>query len=344
MFPGPALPLPPSECYNAGVVPDAPAIDRSEPVAAQSAADEGLFCPQCGYSLRGLGPAGDVRCPECGFSVNLETLHQSIIPWVHRHEIGRWRAYWRTVRLVSRRPRLVAGEASKPLRIEDAAGFRRVTALLVFLPLAALFVCCYVAQVGSPMVIPGFPSLIARAEPGSTHVGLLSGGRALGWFLEWAVVGAGVLGLWLMSLGVTGLGSYFFHPPGLAVVQQNRAIALSYFACAALAYTPLSVGLMVIATVVLAVTPDRGYVAGRAQNMAGIMIGIGVVMLFGQCAIWYADTLRMLRRATYGSTARVWTAAVTLPAMALLLAALTVVVLPAAVALIGLIILSFAGN
>ena len=123
-------------------MPEAPTISATD-FGSATAADEGLFCPECGYSLRGLGgdrpegPAGNVRCPECGFAVDLRTLHQSIIPWVHRHEIGRWRAYWRTVRLVSRRPRLVAGEACKPLRIEDAVGFRRITAFLVFLPLAA---------------------------------------------------------------------------------------------------------------------------------------------------------------------------------------------------------------
>ena len=82
----------------------------------------------------------------------------------------------------------------------------------------------------------------------------------------------------------------------------------------------------------------------RAQNAAVIAAAIGELMLFGQCVFWYADTLRMLRRATYGSTARVWTAAVTLPVMGLLLAVLTLVVLPAAVAVVGLVVLSFAGN
>jgi hypothetical protein len=325
-------------------VPEAPTISATNSGSA-SAADKDLFCPQCGYSLRGLGEpggAGNVRCPECGFAVNLQTLRQSIIPWVHRHEIGRWRAYWRTVRLVSRRPKLVAGEASKPLRIEDAIGFRRMTAFLVFLPLAALLVWGYVARIADPIRLTGFPLVESRADPQGARGGLLAGGHALGWVLEWAVVAAGVLGLWLLSLGVTGMASYFFHPPGLTAVQQNRAVALSYFACAALAYTPLSVGLMVVATAVVAAAPRHGYVAIRAQNLAAIATAIGLIMLSGQCVIWYADTLRMLRRATYGSTARVWTAAATLPAMALLLALLTLVVFPAVVALVGLVILGFA--
>src|SRR5438128_163233 len=69
-------------------------------LSARSAPEIGHdpFCPQCGYSLRGLNPrdsaAAEVCCPECGFAVDLRTLQQSIIPWVHRREIGRWRAYW----------------------------------------------------------------------------------------------------------------------------------------------------------------------------------------------------------------------------------------------------------
>jgi hypothetical protein len=323
---------------------DAPTISRPVPAAAApDSADEGLFCPQCGYSLRGLGGPGgaaDVRCPECGFAVNLQTLHQSIIPWVHRHEIGRWRAYWRTVHLVSRRPRLVAGEATKPLRIEDAVGFRRVTALLAFAPLAALVVWAYVATLpetisfGLPWRFRGSVELRGIANNMQFH------GHALGWVLEWAVVASLLLGLWLFVLAMTGLPSYFFHPARLTIVQQNRAVALSYFSCAALAWTPVSLGLIVGGALLANHRAAAWDQVKHFRDAGTALIAIGGLLLLGQGVTWYADILTMLKRATYGSTVRVWAAAFTLPLLALSVAVVTLVLLPAGVALLALIAIS----
>ena len=55
---------------------------------------EDIFCPQCTYNLRGL--TAD-RCPECGLDISHVHEGESQIPWVHRREIGRIRAYWKTV-------------------------------------------------------------------------------------------------------------------------------------------------------------------------------------------------------------------------------------------------------
>jgi hypothetical protein len=328
-------------------VPDTPTVSRPNPPPATQAADEGLFCPQCGYSLRGLGGGGpdgtasEVRCPECGFQVNLQTLHQSIIPWVHRREIGRWRAYWRTVRLVSGRPRLVAGEASKPLRIEDAVGFRRVTALLAFLPLAALLVWGYVGSLSETIPLGatgawGLPPIELRG----TANGIQFHGHALGWLLEWSVVAALLLGLWLFVLAITGLPSYFFHPRQLTVVQQNRAVALSYFSCAALAWTPVSVGLIVGGALLASHRWAAWDEVQRFRNIGTAMCAIGGLFLAGEAIAWYADILAMLKRATYGSTGRVWAAAVTLPLLTVPVAVVTLVLLPLSVAMLALLVIS----
>jgi hypothetical protein len=324
-------------------VPDTSSIAASALPSALAAGHE-QFCPQCGYSLRGHGGpdgAAEVCCPECGFAVDLRTLHRSIIPWVHRREIGRWRAYWRTVRLVSRRPRLVAAEASKPLRIEDAEGFRRVTAVLAFVPLAALLVWGYTAAVAAHARID-FSLWSGLGISFSKGAGpLLTREHALGWVLEWAVVVALLLGLWLFLMGVTGVASYFFHPRQLDVVQQNRAVALSYFSSAALAWTPVSVAILVLGIACGQVRASNWQSAQYLRNVAVVATVTGGVMLLGQAGIWYTDTLAMLRRASYGSWGRVATAALLLPILSLLLGVLTLVILPAAVALIALMILSF---
>ena len=67
-------------------------------VEADPAAHE-LFCIDCGYDLRQL--TSD-RCPECGWLIDRNVLTRTRLPWVYRKELGRWRAYWRTVLFASR--------------------------------------------------------------------------------------------------------------------------------------------------------------------------------------------------------------------------------------------------
>lgn len=84
-----------------------------------------LPCPHCGYDLRGA-PAvdGARRCPECGLEVlgDPRTL-RSRIPWVHRREIGRFRAYWQTVWWVILNSPLLAREIDRPIVLRDARRF-----------------------------------------------------------------------------------------------------------------------------------------------------------------------------------------------------------------------------
>jgi hypothetical protein len=85
-----------------------------------------LFCHECGYSLLGL--SGD-RCPECGRAYDPGELPYARVAWLHRRRIGRWTAYWRTVRHVVFRPTSFATEMCRPVRIsaDDAKRFRRAT-------------------------------------------------------------------------------------------------------------------------------------------------------------------------------------------------------------------------
>src|SRR5439155_13935145 len=100
----------------------------------------GLYCPECGYDLRGIESP---RCPECGQSIDRATLAESRIPWVHRHEIGRFRAYWRTLWLATLRPKRIATDIAAPAHPRDAELFRRLTVLIAALPLCAAAVVIY---------------------------------------------------------------------------------------------------------------------------------------------------------------------------------------------------------
>ena len=52
------------------------------------------ICPACGYDLRAT--TSD-HCSECGLAIDRDALQQSAIPWAHRRQIGRVRAYLKTL-------------------------------------------------------------------------------------------------------------------------------------------------------------------------------------------------------------------------------------------------------
>src|SRR3954452_7751839 len=88
--------------------------------------DIGLFCPDCGYDLRGIASE---RCPECGWVIDRTLLGASAIPWVGRERIGRWRAYWRTVWMATFSNKRLAMESVRPIEWRDARRFATITML-----------------------------------------------------------------------------------------------------------------------------------------------------------------------------------------------------------------------
>lgn len=317
-----------------------PAPDERPAPPAAPVAGEDFFCPGCGYDLRGLPAGRAFRCPECGMEIDPAAMRRSLIPWVHRAEIGRWRAYWRTVWMVTRRPGAVAAEAAKPLGMGDVEGFRRVTVLLVFLPLAGLAVLNYWAtmDVSIPLGnVPWLGTLSARGLDGSKLV--LTRANTSGWVVEWVVVAAFLAGLWLFLLGTAGLPSYFFHPPHLPVVQQNRAVAVSYLACAPLAYSPLAAALVVVAVLVDYEPFGRSHTGFQSTALFAILgVGIGVV----EGVACNRAVLVFLKRTTHCGAGRVWAATLLLPVLSAAWAVVTLVLLPAAAAFVGIVVLSFA--
>src|SRR5687768_3337208 len=107
---------------------------REEYVASPAVEMRELFCPVCGYDLRGIE---STRCPECGGEVDRSALAASNIPWVHRRYLGAVRAFWKTVRTATVRPEHLGAECARPVNYADALRFRFVVVLTVWVPVAA---------------------------------------------------------------------------------------------------------------------------------------------------------------------------------------------------------------
>lgn len=119
-------------------IPTAPMLE-SEVLPDDRSSDAGItldiFCPACGYNLRGLTGR---RCPECGKVIDYAHAKDSLIPWVKREDIGGWRAYLLTLRLVMFRQREFSAEMARDVDEREAQRFRWAMLVAGYLPIAAL--------------------------------------------------------------------------------------------------------------------------------------------------------------------------------------------------------------
>ncbi len=135
----------------------------------------------------------------------------------------------------------------------------------------------------------------------------------------WPVVllHVGVL-LWLAAM--TGVTSYFFHPRGLSLHLQNRAVAVSYYTHAAMAWTMVPFSLVALG-LFLYISEDTVWLAVTVVDVLVL-----VLAAFG----WLTDIMRAYSRVT-NRRVRLWTLALLLPLLWLVLA---VVLIPSVLAVV----------
>jgi len=225
----------------------------------QSRYADDLYCPDCGYSLRGLTSE---RCPECGLRLDFIESEVSLIPWERRRELGRIRAYWQTVLMVLTRTKILCRAMYRPLSYTDAQRFRWLSALHGYIPLLLML----------PAVHWANPKMLAWA---ADYAGT--------WFVALACVCD-----FFALLAFTGLPSYFFHPRHLSPEQQDRAVALSYYGCAGLVFAPLVFG---IAFTVYALWDKKGEPA-LAMATAAVLVPFNLFLCWNSWSLIARYALR----------------------------------------------------
>ena len=116
-----------------------------------------FLCPHCEHAYAGLSPEGrpwpeSFDCRECGHQVTLDTMRAlpapglgtdqvmgNIHPWVERARIGRWRAFWRTLRASLIGPHDLGRSQPPNARVRDALAFSGwVSAITLTVPLTCI--------------------------------------------------------------------------------------------------------------------------------------------------------------------------------------------------------------
>ncbi len=291
-----------------------------------SAIAEDLFCSECAYNLRGV--VGD-RCPECGHLLDALRTQRTPIPWQQRAERGRIVSYVLTLWQVTFRTRRFCDNIAHPVSYRDAQWFRWTTVALAFLPAAFATVSLYVMlpPEQSPERVDRFWYITFRSP---SYERMLFD---LAYADVWPAVVLNVCFL-LFLAAATGLPSYFFHPSSMPVRLQNRAIAMSYYACAPIVLTFIPVGLAMIATVE-AVDSSSSSTTDSTWPWRAVSAGIAALLIVLQ---WLAILERLVRRTTLDSNLRRVPLQLSLPVPWAVAAGLTMVGLPLVVLIVGVVV------
>jgi hypothetical protein len=297
----------------------------NDPVSSGVAGDAGRFCPDCGYDLRGIDSD---RCPECG--LGLHGAAGFAIPWSHRQEMGRARAFWRTVRLAAVHPKSLATAAGEPVEYAAAQRFRWLVVALASLPPIVFFLIYVWRKRGTRFLSVAGNDLLSflpwLADPLREIALIWSAGATFAPVLPIGVV--------VMFFLATGAAGYWFRPGHLNVARQDRAVAISRYACAPLAWLPVPVAMAGVAVGLTA----TGFLADFPSPRDWLVLGAPAALIL--VAGW-RTSLVLLGRTTHCGAGRLAAAAVGLPLSWLLSAVIGLGVLPFLIGFIWIVIDGF---
>ncbi len=229
-----------------------------------------IFCPKCIYNLRGIESE---RCPECGYSLAFLKIAESQIPWVHRKEIGRFRAYWQTVWWATFHRLKFGEELTRPMSLPDARRFHYVTLCHFYLAIVPLTVLLAIAG----------PRNLQRAFQDHTT------------FAVCVVLVVHFCAMMFFAV-VTRIGGDTIRSKNMPVSRQAHCVGLGYYAAGACAWLPLSWPLMFLAFR-LALAYERVWYLATAFAVLGFVFSMLPVLL------WLYDLMYVERRVLYRSSA-----------------------------------------
>lgn len=241
-----------------------------------------------------------------------------VIPWQRRgKDLGRARAYWRTVFLVIARNGRFNDFLDGPVDYKDSQVFRSRT-LAHSGAFSVLGLCLVGAGVALYWSFGNYEETAAAGE-----------------ILTIAQAGLAAWTLLVFGFCATGVVSWFFCPGHYDTARQNRSIALSYYTCAPLALWPLAQTLIGVAASIVLIVIDAPTVE------KSLLIG-GAIVLAGHFALmiwWYQLILRAVHYVAARPGEQVFLAALLLPA-AWALVELLLLIVPAGIVLLGIMYFS----
>ncbi|MCY2951731.1 MAG: hypothetical protein NTU53_07105 [Planctomycetota bacterium] len=193
--------------------------------SAQLPDEDAPLCPACGYDLRGT--VGD-RCSECGETFDRASLSTSALPWARYRQVGYVQAYLRTVWLVTIGSPVLAHEVSKQHDPHHARIFRRITAVILAMALASVFVATEIEARGLWFVaVQPHPAMLGNPAAAHWIYDLL-----VPWSASATIPGIIPLMLILLAFQITRSQEPLFRLPGASPRRQQSLTAVASYTVA----------------------------------------------------------------------------------------------------------------
>ena len=257
-------------------------------------------------------------------------LFLSRIPWSYRHRLGRILALQRTIFMATFKPRRLAGSSAGPVDFAESEYFRWIVVALASLPLVATLLVIIRIVGGS-----GFLSGVGVAPLSNWGSGMSSPSFLwqLGfiWSAGATLAPVAAIAIVLALMLGTAASKYWFRPNSLPIERQNRAMAISGYACAPLAW--LFIPAVAAIGFYFRDTQDFGLGVMSAALQRIFFISLPAILL-----LWWWDTLRMMAGATHCGVGRMVAVGALLPMTWIGCAAIVLGIFPAVVGFLWLVI------
>ncbi len=300
--------------------------------ASLAALGEDLYCPHCGYNLRGLTSG---RCPECGNACDLATMSRSEIPWLHRARLGGAAAWWQTCWMALRRPGQMAGSINAACPYADARRFWLINVAIVCLPMVAALVWFPITFTSDSLPL-GVLWPAAKTAQDALLANLILPWASAMIYRPVAVV-ACILGVMFATGGV----SYLFQLMPIPRRQQGRAAAMALYATGALMAGFVVAIVLAVAALVIWVVMLATMGSGPAMVDGLVVAGILGSMLLLPVGAWWTATWMLYRRLCHASLTRSFVIGILLCLTSLMALVIAWGVIPWCVGLVRIIWLSF---
>jgi len=264
----------------------------TNPTGPQATPSRTVLCPACGYDLRAT--TGE-RCSECGWTIDREALKRSALPWAHRKSVGRFRAFLKTIWLVTADSNSLRHETAKAQSPRDATAFGRWVAVLLALLFAGI-VALVVHEDALRDIVVRPPS--ARFPTWQLN------GLQQDILVPWS---AGVTMPWALFAYATALAFYtaaaprsLFRTRGLTPEYAETVRAIGGYCCAPLMLA-LPAAALYAGTAWLAIV--SGEVFRRNSALPLVLVGVAFGLLFAAVGGTVYRTAQWRARTTHGGFA-----------------------------------------
>jgi hypothetical protein len=230
------------------------------------------------------------------------------------------------------KPRRLAGSSAGPVDFAESEKFRWIVVALAALPLVVVLVVVIHIVGGSGFLSAVGVTPLSNWGSGMSSPNFLWQLRFI-WSAGATLAPVASIAIVLALMVCTGASKYWFRPNSLPIERQNRAMAISGYTCAPLAWLFIPAFAAIGFCFLFRDPQDFGLGVMSAALQLTFFISLPAILL-----LWWWNTLRMMAGATHCGAGRMAAAGALLPLMWVGCAAIVLGIFPAIAGFLWLVV------